>query len=447
MALAQREPVFFKSDLLRRDPATLGGIRGKALRALQVFVFIVQNFLSNSSPMRAAALTFTTLLSLVPILALTFAVLKGLGAQNRLAPVIIAKFAAGSEAVVTRVVSYINNTNAGSIGAIGILMLLYTAVSTLGNIEDAFDNVWGVPETRSFYRKFSDYLSVLVSTPLLVLAATSVTSTLESKAVVRWLLEATYFGDVYLKLLRLAPYVSVWIALFLLYIFIPNTKVRYSSALFGGVLAGTLWEAAQWIYIRFQLGVANYNAIYGTLSALPIVMVWIYTSWLIVLFGMEVVAVHQQRATFRSELIGNHISQEFRERLALAVLRRIGEAFHEGHPRWGEEKLSLTLGIPLRILRPVMNDLFDAGFVIPTSVPGDPYQPAMELDQIVLADVIIALRQRGGCCTLAGEEGAQGLLERGDEALRRELDGATLKDLVLGKGVPHGVDKGGSVDI
>ncbi|UFS71607.1 YihY family inner membrane protein [Geomonas sp. RF6] len=447
MRLGQDEIIFSRKWLWQTDPETLGGYRGKLLRAVQVVVFIMQNFLTNSAPLRAAALTFTTLLSIVPLLALTFAVLKGLGAQNKLAPVILRQVAAGSEVVVTRIVTYINNTNAGSIGAIGLLMLLFTAVSTLGSVEDSFDTIWGVPETRSFYRKFSDYLSVLVSAPLLVLAATSITSTLQNKAVVRWLLESTYFGDIYLQLLRLVPYVSVWAAFFLLYIFIPNTKVRVGSALFGAVLAGTIWEGAQWAYIHFQIGVANYNAIYGTLAALPIVMIWLYTSWLIVLFGMEVVAVHQQRTTFRRELLGHQVNQSFRELLALAVLRRIGESFHHGQLRWGEQQLSLSLGIPLRILRPTLNQLSEAGFIVSTSAPGEPYQPARELDQIVLAEVILSLKSQGACCLLPGEEAAAGLLERGEEALREAFKGTTLKELVLENEAAAVVDKGGSVDI
>ncbi len=300
---------FFTKSLWDLDPAQFRGGKRTLVKLLQLLGFAFSNFLDNNSLLRATALSFTTLLSLVPLLALAFAVLKGFGVQNRLAPLILNQVAAGSEVVVSRVIAYIDNTNMSSVGAVGLIALLYTSISMLANIEEAFNVAWGVSQTRSLYRRFSEYLSVLVSAPLLLLAATSITTTLESRQLVDWLWARSYLSDVLLFLLSLTPYLSVWIAIFLLYIFIPNTRVRYRSALIGAVLAGTLWQLAQWCYIHFQVGAGNYNAIYGTLAALPILMVWIYVSWIIVLFGMEVVAAHQNLPTFRRDIRGKDISQ------------------------------------------------------------------------------------------------------------------------------------------
>jgi membrane protein len=342
---------------------------------------------------------------------------------------------------VNRVLSYINNTNMGSLGAIGVAGLLFTAISTLGSIEDAFNVVWGVSDTRSFYRKFSDYLSVLLSAPLLLLAATSITTTLQSKWLTGWLFERTYLGDLILFLLGLAPYLSVWIALLLLYIFIPNTRVRPGSALLGAVLAGTLWQVAQWGYIHFQVGVGNYNAIYGTLAVLPILMVWIYASWIIVLFGMEVVAAHQHLHTFRRDLRGGSVSQSCRELVALATLRHIAGAFHEGAAGWGEEHLAGRIGVPLRIMRDTLRQLTAAGFIVPAGAAEQSYLPARELDQIALAQVLLALRRHGSLCRIVGEKEAEEVLETADRAVSAALEGLTLKEFAVQDKMPAGVDK------
>ena len=438
---------FFSGGLWDLDPKALGGLKGHGVRILQFVSFVTSNFLANNSLLRASALSFITLLSFVPLFALAFSLLKGLGAQNRLAPLILTQVAAGSEVVVNRILSYINNTNVGSLGAIGVAGLLFTAISTLGSIEDAFNVVWGVSDTRSWVRKFSDYLSVLLSAPLLLLAATSITTTLQSKWLTGWLFERTYLGDVILFLLGLAPYVSVWIALLLLYLFIPNTRVRPGSALIGAVLAGTLWQIAQWGYIHFQVGVGNYNAIYGTLAVLPILMVWIYASWIIVLYGMEVVAAHQHLGTFRRDIRGEKVSQSCRELVALATLRHIAGAFHEGTAGWDEDQLARRVGVPQRVMRATLGQLEAAGFIVPAGLAEKSYLPARELDQIALAQVLLALRGQGARCRIAGEEEAEGILETVDQAVSGSLAGLTLKEFATQDKIPPGVDKGGAVDI
>jgi len=245
--------------------------------------------------LRAAGLTYTTVLSLVPFLAIAFAVLKGFGVQNALEPVLLKVVGESSHEVVIRIIGYVNNTNVKSLGLIGLLTLLVTVINLLTSIEEAFNAICGVSETRSLQRRFSDYLSVVVVGPVLLMVAMSMTSSLQSQWLVQWLINHTVLGDAILLLFRLVPYVSIWIAMTFLYSYIPNVKVPLRSALLGGVVAGTIWQFTQWAYFHFQVGVANYNAIYGALAALPVFLVWIYTSWLIVLFGLELVRSHQEQ--------------------------------------------------------------------------------------------------------------------------------------------------------
>jgi len=437
---------FFSKTLWEMDPAAAGGIKRRSISLLQFMSFTSSKFIADDSLLRATALSFTTLLSIVPLLALAFSVLKGLGAQNKLAPLILNQVAAGSEVVVNQIISYIGNTNMTSVGVIGLVALIYTAINMLGSIEEAFNVVWGVSETRTLYRKFSDYLSILVSAPLLLLAATSITTTLQSEALVNWLLERTYFGGLFLFLLQLIPYLSIWSALFLLYILIPNTRVRYRSALIGAVLAGTLWQLAQWGYIHFQVGAGNYNAIYGTLAALPILMIWIFLSWVIVLFGMEVVAAHQNLATFRRDIRGRSVSQCLKELVALAALRHIAEAFHKGEPGWSDQRLAVRLRIPRHIMCDTLAQLEATRYIVHSAEQGT-YYPARELDQIELAGVLHSLRSEGAACHIVGEEQAREILDTVDKAVTAALGGLSLRDVASGEKMPRSVDKEGPVDI
>jgi membrane protein len=426
---------FFSTTLWELEPDNYRGFRHFGVKYLQILALVAREFWEDHCPMRAGALSFTTILSLVPFFAFTFAVLKGLGVQNKLEPLILEQVTAGSQEIISKIISYINNTNMTSMGAIGLMTLIITVVALLDSIEEAFNVIWGVRETRSLYRKFSDYLSVVVSAPLLLLAATSITTSLQSQVLAQWLTKTSYLGDVLLLVFQLAPYISTSLALVFLYIFIPNTSVRFKSALIGGVLAGTAWQLAQWGYLHFQVGVARYNAIYGTMAALPVLMVWIYTSWLIVLFGLEVVYAHQNLRTFRREQRTRAMSHSVKELLALAIIQDIASAFHDGRTGWTAEELAEDLDIPLRIVRELLDLLAAAGYLVETASPYQAWQPARELEYIPLQDVIKALKEHGGGCRItrltSGEQRLKDILARMEAGGATALAGMTLHDLVV----------------
>ncbi len=386
---------FFTHALWAMEADSLGPVKGRLVRWLQIGTLVVKDFLDDQCLIRASALAFSTLLSIVPFFALAFAVLKGFGVQNTLEPLILEQVAAGSHEIVDGIVTYINKTKVGSLGAVGLAALIITVVTLLGNVEEAFNAIWGVRETRSLYRKFSDYLSVLVSGPILLLAAVSATTTIENQALVQWLLKTMYLGDLLVLIFHFVPYVSIWLALVFLYMFIPNTKIRFRSALVGGIIAGTLWQGAQWGYITFQVGVAKYNAIYGTLAVLPVFMVWLYASWVIVLLGGEVVYAHQHLRTFLREVRTPALSSAARERLALAFFFEISLAFHHDRPAWSMAGLAERLDVPERSVREIFESLVDAG-IVATGCGDDPLcLPARELEHILVRDVLAAMRSQG----------------------------------------------------
>jgi membrane protein len=424
---------FFTTTLWEIDPENYRGAKRSVVKYLQITALVIRDFRSDQCLLHASALSFTTILSIVPFFALAFAVLKGLGVQNKLEPFILAQVSAGSDEIVDRIITYINNTNMTSLGAIGLLALVVTVITLLGNIEEAFNIIWGVKETRSLHRKFSDYLSVLLTAPLLMLAAMSLSTSLQSQTLVQWVIANTYLGDMFLYGIRFVQHLSVWAALVFLYIFIPNTKVRFKSALIGGIVASTLWQAVQWGYIHFQVGAAKYNAIYGTLAVLPIFMVWIYTSWLIVLFGMELVCAHQNIRTFRRELRIS-VSYGLKELFALAILQSIVGAFHTGRPPLTVEALAEELDIPARIIRELVDMLAGGGYLVETAGEIAAYQPARDIDDVSVKEVLDTLKKFGGTYkiskTTRGEELLRGILAKADAGTAAALSGMTLKDLI-----------------
>ncbi len=420
-------------------PDGSSGLKRKLLGVLRFAGLLIRDFLEDRCFLHASALSFSSLLSIVPFFALTFAVLKGLGVHNSLEPFIISRLAAGSPEIVDRVITYIDNTNMGSVGAMGLVALIFTVITLLCNIEESFNDIWGVKETRSLNRKFSDYLIVLLIVPLLLFAATSVTSSLQSQDLVRWLINREYLGGFILFLFKLLPYLSIWIALIFLYIIVPNTKVRFSSALVGGILAGTIWQIAQWGYIHFQVGVARYNAIYGALSALPVFMVWIYTSWLIVMLGVEIVAAHQNRNTFMNDVHHPFINHGTKEMAALLILHAAAESYCHDKPPWSCERLAGELGLPIRVVQELLVQLIEKRYLFLSEGVSPVYYPARPLEHMVIAEIQDDIKNYGISCRIEGmvERRAvlQGLLERMKSSAAPELDGITMKDIVAGAAI------------
>jgi membrane protein len=305
--------VFLSRGIWEIDAHELTRWRLFLLRQAQIASLVGRDFFADHCMLRASALTYSTLLSIVPLLALMFAFLKGMGVQNVLEPIILERLAVGSEEIITAIIRYINNTNVGQLGAVGMVMLIIAVLTLLSNIEESFNYIWGVKETRTILRRFADYFSVVTIGPIFLIASISMTTTLESQTFVQTLLGKAFVGEVIFLLFKVLPFVVMWAAFTGLYIFMPNTRVNFRAALVGGILGGTLWQLAQWVYVNFQVGVTRYNAIYGTLAALPIFMVWIYVSWLIVLFGLEVTYACQNLRTLHREIRGRNVNFASRE--------------------------------------------------------------------------------------------------------------------------------------
>ena len=426
---------FLEEELWQVDLAGLSRTKRSLFRHLRIICFSVRGFIDNRCLLLSSALTYTTLLSLVPLLALTFSILKGLGVQNRLEPILLEKLSAGSEEVVTQIIRYIDHTNVKALGTLGLLGLLATAISVIGNIELALNRIWGVRRTRSLGRKFSDYLSVLLTCPILVTAALGLTSSIQSVTLVQQILELPGMSYLVLLLAVLSPYLLMWTALTFVYGYLPNTSVRIRSALFGGIIAGTLWQVAQWGYVHFQIGVAKYNAIYGAFAQLPIFLVWLYLGWSIVLLGAVISFAHQNVRAYGKDPSASGARYSFREELGLKLLWLVGKSFYAGEEPWSAEALSRKLDVPGRLVNEILEHHCNAEFLIAASRGEEEiYLLAQPPEKLRLDRVIEAMRDYGGNALkmnqLDGEGSLKKALDHVAESHRKALSHLTLKDLL-----------------
>jgi len=425
-----------KRLLWEQNPTELSFFQRILLRQVQTAALVLRDFGMNQCLLRAAALTFYTMLSLVPLLALTFALLKAFDVQNLLQPLIIERLNVVDGQVAEVLLGYINNTQVTKLGTVGLIFLIVAVVSLLTNIEKSFNYIWGVKSVRPILRRFADYLSVIFVGPLLIISAISMTSTLASNSLVQKLLEMQMVGNLILLLFKITPFVVMWLAFTGLYVFMSNIKVEWRAAFVGGVVGGTLWQIAQVGYVYFQVGVGRYNAIYGTMAALPIFMVWLYLSWVIVLFGLGVCYAKQNLRTSGRDLRGSEVSRNSYEQVALVILVTLADRFAKGEPPVSHEQLAKYLFIPPRLCRSILNLLLKLGFVTEICTLGGrcQYQLGRSAGNLSLAEIFKEMGNSGEeVLHLHPHPQTQIALEtyqRIEELITVGMDGVTLKELL-----------------
>jgi len=374
------------------ERASAAWVRVRRSLPAEVTIQAVKAFQTDRILLHASALTYTTLLSLVPGLALTFSILKGLGVQRRLEPLIMDRISAGSEDVARQILIYIDNTNVRSLGTIGVITLLATVILVMSNIERAFNHIWGIGKPRPLGRKFADFLSVVLISPFLLLAASSINAFIEGRpAFLEVLPGMSLMTELWRIGLQLAPHFFMIVALTFLYLFMPNTRVRLGAALVGGLVGGIALQVSQDFYIHFQIGAAKYNAIYGAMAQLPVFLVWIYISWAIALFGAEISWAFQQEQQ-RRRVTTRFPDASVWECLHIEVLRTVAERFQIGEGATAADHVMAETGVPWSACEEVLENLTEVGLVL--SDAGDPpgYLPAMPAEATNLCNVREALQ-------------------------------------------------------
>ena len=373
------------------------------IKQLRILLLATRGFGQDQCPLRASALTFYSILSIVPVVAMAFGIAKGFGFQEILENQLMEKFS-GQEDVMIRVVDFahslLENTKGGMIVGIGIIVLLWTVIKLLAHIEGSFNDIWEVKKSRSYGRKFSDYLSIMLISPLLIIMSSSATVFITTKIalITEKVALIGMFSPMIFFMLKLIPYFLVWILFIFTYILMPNTKVNFSAGFIGGIIAGTIFQAAQLAYILFQVGVAKYNAIYGSFAALPLFLIWMQLSWLIVLFGAEISFSYQYVDTYEFEPDLRQISPAFKRLLTLQVANRVISTFSKGKMPLTASNLSQALEIPIRLVQQLLDELVESEIFSITEIKENEklaYQPARDINIITIKSIIEALEHKG----------------------------------------------------
>lgn len=431
-------------DFLHRDLWTALPERkgARALyRLLRMGVLTVEGFVRSEVFTLSAALTYQVVFAMVPLLAVMLAAFRGFGGLSgtgmgdTLKTFLIKHIASPQQGdeFVSQLNAFIENVNAAAIGVVGFLVLLYTSLSLLNTIEGAFNKIYGLKSHRSLLRRFTVYWMLLTLSPILIAASLTMTTFVQSNMAYTWLTETVpFFGKFSLFI---APYIFAWIAFTAFYIIMPNTRVDFRAALIGALVSGTIWEAMKTGYVWYNTQVVSASKFYGSLGSIPIFLLWVYLSWVIVLFGAEVAFAVQHVGTYVREIGGARISTADRERLALVICVQTVRSFEKGEAPPTAEAVAAALNAPVRVVHEITYQLVSKG-VLREVVIRDRKDPGLVpgQDPSVLAarDVLAAVRSFGDPFTLPNGPQATAIYRLVDEAEARAvaaLGAVTLRDL------------------
>jgi len=393
---------FFGVRIWEARPEELTRPRAALYRVSRVAYSTVRGYFDHRLSSKAAALTYTSVLSVVPFLAFAFALLKGFGVyasfiQGTVRPYLQDTFAPNPALyeAIDRILRFVDRTDVSRLGAAGVVFLLWTSVSLIQSVETALNDIFGAKTTRPLLRQLTDYVTLLVIGPILVFVATTFSTVAQSSSVVLFLRDRLRLGPVIDFALGFTPIVVVGLAFFAMYLILPNVRVRVVPALIGAALAAIAWQGALVLHVQLQMGVAKYNALYSVLGAIPIFLVWMYVSWLIVLLGAEVAAAQQNDQFARQRLRAQHADQALRETLAIAAAAQIAGDFVRGSPRRSAAELAGFLEVPPLVVEDILEALSRAGLLARTTTEGHAiaYLPGRDLDAIRTSDLREALRR------------------------------------------------------
>ena len=388
------------------------------IKILRVIILSFKEFQRDKCQLRASALTYYTLLSIVPLMAMAFGVAKGFGFQQKLENVIYEKLVGGTPdisyvlteqqseilKVAEKLIEFSKNaldqTSGGFIAGIGIAVLIWAVIKLLGNIELSFNAIWGIKKSRHIGRKFTDYLSFTLLAPILFLMSSSITVVIKSQV-------TAIFGKIELlgalaplieNVINFIPFALIWILFSFIYIFMPNTRVRFSSGLIAGIVAGTIFQVVLRMYLYFQIGVSKYNTIYGSFAALPLFLILLQISWVIVLYGAEISFAYQNVETYEFEPDCETASSSFKRLLALRIVELISKRFVAGGLPYSYSELIHAMETPSRLMRQIIYDLQNAKIIseiVPANGDQSGFLPAIDVQNLTIAYVTNTLDRYG----------------------------------------------------
>ncbi len=394
---------FLERDVWKIPLKDLPPHKSFIIKQLRVFILAFRGFTEDELHVRASALTYYTLLAIVPVVAMGFGIAKGFGLESFLETQLREVFV-GREEVFTWIMDFaysmLETTQGGIVAGVGLLILLYTIIIVMIYVEESFNGIWQIKQSRPWSRKMSDYFAMIFVAPLFLILSSTATVffTTTVTDISGDLVFFQFLSPALTFLVSLTPLVLIWVVFTLLYMVMPNTNVKFGSALLGAMIAGTIFILTQWGYIYFQVGVSRYNAIYGSFAALPLLLLWIRVSWLIVLFGAEISYANQNVEHYEFEHEVKNISPFNKKILSLYIYNLLAKRFARGEPALTPPQICLELEMPIKIVREVLDDLLEVKLVSETSSDHHKeaaYQPASDINKVTIRGILERLDHRG----------------------------------------------------
>ena len=379
--------------------------RGKTFifKQLRIIVLAARGFYNDKVQLRASALTFYSLLSIVPIAAIVFAIAKGFDVDNNIKIIIHEKFVSQQKNfdwLLAEAETAIAKTSGGYMAGIGIIILFWSVMSLLTNIESSFNHIWQIRTSRPWHRKITDYLTIMLIAPVFIILSISITLfitiNLPDYMVNAPILD--FFKPVISFLVKFAPYLLSWVGLTVLFIVMPNAKVKFVPALISGIIVGTLLQIIQWLYIDLQFGISKLGAIYGSFVAVPLFIIWLQSSWIVVLLGAEISFANQNLSRYEMESEALNISNYQKRALIVMILHMIIRNFSLGEKPISASYIAANLKIPVRLARDILQDLSSVNIVSIIHENEEKerlYQPAIDINRLTVSFVFSRLDKKG----------------------------------------------------
>ena len=440
----------FSTDILSRfqkliweeqsGPQTIWKVYG--IRISRTILILVQDIVHGQLTLRAMSLVYTTLLSIVPLLALCFSVLKAFGVHNKIQPMLLTflePLGEEGKEIAANIVQFIENMNVGVLGAVGLALLLYTAISLMQKIEQSLNYIWHIQSPRRIGERVVRYLSVIMIGPILVFSALGITATVMNHDAMRGMMEIGILDDTVKMMSKLVPYLLVSSFFTFVYMFIPNTQVRFKPALIGGLVSGIAWQSAGWIFATFVASSNNYAAVYSGLAILILFMIWLYLCWLILLFGASVAfyVQHQEYLYFRDKRprLSDRLSNRMSERIALSIMCLVAGKFLDGEPMPSASEFKRILGVPVHVLQTVLDALERQEFIVQNGDDPPAYLPARDPSLVTVTQVLNAMQIAGEERLLSPEklpapQPVEQVLNQVQRAVDSSVGDISLRDLV-----------------
>jgi membrane protein len=394
---------FLKTDLWRVSLKDVSKVKAIILNVIRIFSLAFRGYKDDKIQQKASALTFYSLLSIVPVVAIGFGIAKGFGLDQMFVDQLYERFA-GQEEVMKWILKFsdavVNNTKGGVITGLGIVVLFWSVIKVLGNIENSFNDIWQVQKSRVFVRKLSDYLAIFIIAFMFLISSNGIIIFIQSqiKSFANQYEVISYFNSVLFFLLKLLPYLLMCVLFSLLYMVMPNTKVSIKSGILAGFVAGIAFQLAQWGLIYFQVGASKYGAIYGSFAAFPLFLVWLQLSWLIVLFGAEISFASQNVHRYEYESDTLNISLAFKKTITLFIASILIKNFEVGKKGITASLISHEYKIPIRLVRQILYELVDSNIVVETiseNLKEHAYQPCIDIHKLSVGYVVNSIEDSG----------------------------------------------------